>query len=122
MNENFINIKVDREERPDVDKVYMNAVQLMTGSGGWPLNCITLPDGRPVFGGTYFTKKQWVKILEDMSNLYKNNPDKVIEYAEKLTEGIKNSDLIKVSKEHIQFNKENIKPIVDELKTTLDYN
>ena len=121
MNENFINIKVDREERPDVDKVYMNAVQLMTGSGGWPLNCITLPDGRPVFGGTYFTKKQWVKILEDMSNLYKNNPDKVIEYAEKLTEGIKNSDLIKVSKEHIQFNKENIKPIVDELKTTLDY-
>jgi len=121
MNENFINIKVDREERPDVDKVYMNAVQLMTGSGGWPLNCITLPDGRPVFGGTYFTKKQWVKILEDMSNLYKNNPDKVIEYAEKLTEGINNSDLIKVSKEHIQFNKENIKPIVESLKKSLDY-
>ena len=49
----------------------MNAVQLMTGSGGWPLNCITLPDGRPVFGGTYFTKAQWTKILEDMSSLYK---------------------------------------------------
>ena len=69
MNENFISIKVDREERPDVDQVYMNAVQLMTGSGGWPLNCIALPDGRPVFGGTYFTKIQWTKILEDMSSL-----------------------------------------------------
>ena len=60
MNEKFINIKVDREERPDVDQIYMSAVQLMNGSGGWPLNCITLPDGRPVFGGTYFTKSQWL--------------------------------------------------------------
>lgn len=48
MNDNFTNIKVDREERPDVDQVYMNAVQLMTGRGGWPLNVIALPDGRPV--------------------------------------------------------------------------
>ena len=71
MNDNFINIKVDREERPDVDKVYMNAVQLMTGKGGWPLNCIALPDGKPVFGGTYFTKEQWSKILKDVSKLYK---------------------------------------------------
>ena len=58
MNKNFINIKVDREERPDVDQVYMNAVQLMTGSGGWPLNVVALPDGRPVWGGTYFKKDQ----------------------------------------------------------------
>ena len=64
MNANFINIKVDREERPDVDKVYMNAVQLMTGGGGWPLNCIALPDGRPIYGGTYFTKDQWSKVLK----------------------------------------------------------
>ena len=61
MNKNFINIKVDREERPDVDQVYMNAVQLMTGSGGWPLNVIALPDGRPVWGGTYFKKEQWLQ-------------------------------------------------------------
>ena len=60
MNKSFINIKVDREERPDVDQVYMNAVQLMTGSGGWPLNVIALPDGRPVWGGTYFKKEQWM--------------------------------------------------------------
>ena len=94
MNDNFINIKVDREERPDVDKVYMNAVQLMTGKGGWPLNCITLPDGRPIFGGTYFTKTQWSKILEDVSKLYKENPKKVEEYAQRVTEGIQTSELI----------------------------
>ena len=51
MNDHFICIKVDREERPDIDQIYMNAVQLITGQGGWPLNCITLPDGRPVYGG-----------------------------------------------------------------------
>lgn len=121
MNDNFINIKVDREERPDVDQIYMNAVQLMTGSGGWPLNCITLPDGRPVFGGTYFTKPQWTKILKDMSSLYKSDPEKVIAYAEKLTEGVKNSDLIKVNKKELPFNKEQLQPIVAELKKSLDF-
>ena len=71
MNENFINIKVDREERPDVDNVYMNAVQLMTGRGGWPLNTIALPDGRPVWGGTYFPKDDWLDALGQISqNLY----------------------------------------------------
>ncbi len=75
MNENFVNIKVDREERPDIDKIHMNAVELMTGSGGWPLNCITLPDGRPIFGGTYFTKTQWLKALKKISKLYAENPD-----------------------------------------------
>jgi uncharacterized protein YyaL (SSP411 family) len=63
MNENFINIKVDREERPDIDMVYMGAVQLMTGQGGWPLNCFALPDGRPIYGGTYFPKAQWINVL-----------------------------------------------------------
>jgi len=121
MNANFISIKVDREERPDVDQIYMNAVQLMTGSGGWPLNCIALPDGRPVFGGTYFTKTQWTKILEDMSSLYKKNPEKVIAFAEKLTEGVKNSDLIEINKEEVPFNKEQIEPIVVQLKASLDF-
>jgi uncharacterized protein YyaL (SSP411 family) len=54
MNENFVSIKVDREERPDIDQIYMNAVQLLTGSGGWPLNCIILPDGRPIYGGNRY--------------------------------------------------------------------
>ncbi|MDF1864761.1 MAG: thioredoxin domain-containing protein, partial [Saprospiraceae bacterium] len=54
MNEHFVNIKVDREERPDVDQIYMEACQIISGSGGWPLNCFLLPDGRPFYAGTYF--------------------------------------------------------------------
>lgn len=121
MNENFINIKIDREERPDIDKIYMNAVQLITGSGGWPLNCITLPDGRPIFGGTYFTKKQWTKALTELSNLYKNNPEKAIEYAEKLTKGIKNSELITLNKENPIFKKSHIDDAIKTWETQLDY-
>src|SRR5881296_230149 len=54
MNEHFVNVKVDREERPDVDAVYMEAVQAMTGSGGWPMTVFLAPDGRPFYGGTYW--------------------------------------------------------------------
>lgn len=92
MNEHFICIKVDREERPDIDQIYMDAVQLMTGRGGWPLNCFATPEGKPFFGGTYFPKENWKKILLQLADLYKNDPKKVEEYAQKLTEGIQNSD------------------------------
>ncbi len=63
MNDHFISIKVDREERPDVDQIYMNAAQLITGSGGWPLNAIAMPDGKPFYAGTYFPKKDWKQML-----------------------------------------------------------
>ena len=66
MNEHFINIKVDREERPDVDGVYMTAVQLMTQRGGWPLNAVCMPDGRPVYGGTYFPRERWLQALQSV--------------------------------------------------------
>lgn len=120
MNDNFINIKVDREERPDIDKVYMSAVQLMTGKGGWPLNCITLPDGRPIFGGTYFTKEQWSNILIDISKLYKENPQKVEEYAQQVTDGIKTSELITINKEEAVFKNEEIISAVNLSKEQLD--
>jgi uncharacterized protein YyaL (SSP411 family) len=94
MNQHFINIKVDREERPDVDAIYMKAVQLMTGRGGWPLNVVCLPDGKPVWGGTYFRKNDWINILEQLQELYQSNPQKMIEYAEKLHEGIESLGLI----------------------------
>ncbi|WP_034058063.1 thioredoxin domain-containing protein [Lacinutrix jangbogonensis] len=121
MNDNFISIKVDREERPDVDQIYMSAVQLMTGSGGWPLNCIALPDGRPVFGGTYFTKEQWSKILKDMSALYKTNPEKVIAYASELTEGIKSTNLITVNTDKVIYNREALAQMVVTWKASLDF-
>jgi len=94
MNEHFICIKIDREERPDIDQIYMNAVQLMTGSGGWPLNCFALPTGEPFYGGTYYQKKQWMYVLEQVANEYNTNPQKVIDYAHELTEGIQKSELL----------------------------
>lgn len=103
MNKNFINIKVDREERPDVDQVYMNAVQLMTGSGGWPLNVIALPDGRPVWGGTYFRKEQWISALEQITKVYADQPDKLYEYAGKLEEGIKTIDVVQLNSDEPTF-------------------
>ena len=96
MNENFINIKVDREERPDIDMVYMGAVQLMTGQGGWPLNCFALPDGRPIYGGTYFPKKQWINVLGNLADLFATNPDKAYEYAAHLTDGLEQLEIPKV--------------------------
>ena len=121
MNEKFINIKVDREERPDVDQVYINAVQLMTGSAGWPLNCITLPDGKPIFGGTYFTKKQWQKILVDISNLYETNPDKVVSYANQLTKGINETSLISFNDEEVEFKERTIQEWVNQLSEQFDF-
>jgi hypothetical protein len=97
MNDRFVSIKVDREERPDIDHIYMNAVQILTGSGGWPLNVITLPDGRPVFGGTYFRKEQWLSVLTQVSDYYISYPEKTIGHAENLTNGIKSGEMFKVS-------------------------
>ncbi|RNL56583.1 thioredoxin domain-containing protein [Pedobacter jejuensis] len=94
MNQHFICIKVDREERPDIDQIYMYAIQLMTGSGGWPLNCICLPDQRPIYGGTYFRKDDWINILENVAALWRNEPEKAIQYAERLTSGINDSEKI----------------------------
>lgn len=100
MNAHFICVKVDREERPDVDMLYMQAVQLMTGQGGWPLNCFTLPDGRPIYGGTYFNKQQWTGLLTNLHTLHKNNPEKVLEYAQELTNGLQQSERIVQSTEY----------------------
>lgn len=99
MNAHFVCIKVDREERPDVDQLYMTAVQLMTGHGGWPLNCFATPDGRPIYGGTYFPKDKWTQVLHNLSAIWKTDPDKVYEYAAQLTEGVKRSELIVVKKD-----------------------
>ena len=63
MNARFVNVKVDREERPDVDAIYMQAVQAMTGSGGWPMTVFLMPDGRPFFGGTYFPRERRGQLL-----------------------------------------------------------
>lgn len=96
MNEKFVCIKVDREERPDVDQIYMNAVHLLSGRGGWPLNAFTLPDGRPFYAGTYFPKEQWMQLLSQISQVYENEHEKVLEQAEALTNGIKAQEVVQL--------------------------
>jgi len=91
MNENFINIKIDREERPDLDNIYMDAVQTMTGSGGWPLNVFLTPEKKPFFGGTYFpprrafNRSSWPEVLVAVSNAFREKRDEIDKQAESLT-------------------------------------
>ena len=96
MNAHFVCVKVDREERPDIDQLYMAAVQLMTKRGGWPLNCFALPDGRPIYGGTYFPKEQWQHIMHQIQELCIKDRPQVEEYASNLTRGIEQTELFKV--------------------------
>jgi len=120
MNEHFVCVKVDREERPDVDQIYMDAVQLMTGGGGWPLNCFTLPDGRPVYGGTYFPQDQWIKVLDALHDTWQKEPEKFKEYAERLTEGVRQSELVQVNTDESWFSKDTLDTTVMQWKNSFD--
>ncbi len=120
MNAHFINIKVDREEHPNVDAIYMKAVQLMTGHGGWPLNIVTLADGRPIWGGTYFKKEEWIDTLEQLEDLYQNNPERLFEYAEKLHQGIINSSLIQKQETTNSLEQDLIRPLIEKWKKSFD--
>jgi len=120
MNDYFVCIKVDREERPDVDQVYMTAVQLMTGGGGWPLNCICLPDGRPIYGGTYFQNAQWKELLIKLHEFYKNNKTQAGQYADELIQGIRQSELVKKNKDDADFSKDTLDALVENWKKYFD--
>ena len=95
MNQHFINIKVDREERPDVDAIYMEACQLLTGGGGWPLNCFLTPEGKPFYAGTYFPPKpahnrpSWTQLLTHLADIWAEKRETVFEQADKLLGYIK---------------------------------
>ena len=98
MNRHFINIKVDREERPDVDHLYMDAVQAMTGSGGWPLNVFLTPEGKPFYGGTYFPPRRafnrasWTEILTAVATAFQEKREEINSQAENLTEHLQVSN------------------------------
>ena len=94
MNDSFVCIKVDREERPDVDQLYMSAAQLITGGGGWPLNCFAFPDGRPFYAGTYFPKDKWMQLMQRIAEEWETNRTELDTYATKLLRGIKASSSI----------------------------
>lgn len=120
MNDNFICIKVDREERPDVDQIYMDACQLITGSGGWPLNAIVLPDGRPLYVGTYFPKENWKQVLAYFVDYWKNHKDEAYERAAQITNGIRTMDTID-AKPKPEFVESDRRQIFEKMSATIDY-
>lgn len=120
MNENFVCIKVDREERPDVDHYYMTAVQLMQQQGGWPLNVIALPDGRPIWGGTYFPKETWMKQLLAITDFYKKNKVQTEEYAASLQNGIEQTSLTDEIENEIPLNAQLLEQGVNGWKQRFD--
>ncbi len=108
-NAHFISIKVDRESRPDIDQMYMNALHLMGKPGGWPLNCICLPDGTPIFGGTYFPKKKWLQILDELNNLFLERRDTLDGFAVEMRQALnqfnpshQGKSLAELDHDHIQ--------------------
>ena len=121
MNENFICIKVDREERPDVDAIYMDACQLITGRGGWPLNAIALPDGRPIYALTYAPKAEWNKVLKYFGNFYPAKKTEAISQAEQLTQGIVDKENIPLSTEEPLFTENELKLTWSTWKDKIDY-
>ncbi|MGE2719188.1 thioredoxin domain-containing protein [Mycolicibacterium celeriflavum] len=89
MNDGFVCIKVDREERPDLDAVYMNATVALTGQGGWPMTCFLTPDGRPFFCGTYYPKPTFLQLLAAVSDTWRNRRGEVEEASDKITEELR---------------------------------
>ena len=94
LNRSFVAIKVDREERPDIDSIYMNAVQAMTGSGGWPLNVFLTPDKKPFYGGTYFPPGYLKKLFLSIIDSWKNKRGEIAQSAGQLTNELKNLSII----------------------------
>lgn len=131
MNTYFVNIKVDREERPDVDHIYMNACQLLTGAGGWPLNVFLTPEKLPFSGGTYFPPKpaygkpSWLDVLMYMKNIFANERDKVEEQAQLLKEHLLKMDNAFIDQTSIGitekiFTKEEINTAVKSIEQQFD--
>ena len=121
MNERYVCVKVDREERPDVDQVYMTAVQLMSGRGGWPLNCFTLPDGRPVYGGTYFTPAQWTRVLTDLHATWSSDASRVLKHAEQLRQGVVQNMMVAPPEEAQPFSARTTEAMVEQWAKEFDH-
>ena len=117
MNRYFISIKVDREERPDIDNLYMEAIQYMGLQGGWPLNVFLMPNKKPFYGGTYFTPNNWLAILKNIVDISEKNKNEIIKSSNIFT-----NDLKKSHEEKFKNNNEHyIKKLVNEIKIKFDY-
>lgn len=119
MNKYYISIKVDREERPDVDQVYMDAAHIMTGRGGWPLNVIALPDGRPIYAGTYFRKDQWLQVLQGVQDFYEKTPEKALDQAMQVASGVNKMNII-AKATNVDFSQNDLEKAAKEWINALD--
>ncbi len=122
MNTHFINIKLDREERPDIDNIYMDAVQAMGLRGGWPLNVFLTPEQKPFYGGTYFPKENWLQLLQSIAKAYETDYDKLNASAEEFAKNLQASEAAKYGlQENIsEISDEDLTLAIDTLKTKLD--
>ena len=120
MNKYYVSIKVDREERPDIDAVYMKAVQLMTGHGGWPMNVICLPDGQPVWGGTYFKTSDWISYLNQIQDLFAQQPEQLINYAAKLAAGLQATAVVQNTEPISSFDNQMLQNLVQKWQQSFD--
>src|SRR5688572_7442498 len=128
MNNHFINIKIDREERPDLDHIYMDAVQAITGSGGWPLNVFLLPNGKPFYGGTYFppvrafNRASWKEILTGVAEAYRERRTELDAQAENLTHHLVQSNAFGINRQEESevFTDANLEQIYDNIMRQAD--
>lgn len=120
MNSNYLSIKVDKEERPDIDMQMMEICQMLTGSGGWPLHVIFLPNMKPIFAGTYFPKKNWMNLLENIAFQYKNNKEKLLERADFIYEHIKEMDMLQQPSNDDDISIESLKNNIDNCLQNID--
>ena len=122
MNRHFVSIKIDREERPDIDAIYMDAVQAMGVQGGWPLNVFLMPDGKPFYGGTYFPKQNWIKLLEAVHHGFTNNQDELQKSADGFTENMlfKDSEKYGLSADNQIFTNDELDKMYHKLAQTFD--
>lgn len=122
MNENFVCIKIDREERPDLDNIYMEALQAMGLQGGWPLNVFLLPNQKPFYGGTYFPSKQWKGLLSNIADAYQKHFEQLSESAEGFGRSIARSELEKygLTAEETDLDKSDIELVLDKLTDQFD--
>ncbi|MEJ8803951.1 thioredoxin domain-containing protein [Pontibacter sp. H249] len=122
MNQNFVCIKVDREERPDVDAIYMAAVHAMGLQGGWPLNVFLNSEAKPFYGGTYFQPQQWLALLRNIANAYTNNRSELNESAKQFAEHLNQSELeaYGLKQSQLQVQEEDLQKIFSSLSTRFD--
>ena len=122
MNSNFVCIKVDREERPDVDQIYMDAIHAMGIQGGWPLNVFLNSEAKPFYGGTYFPPQQWVKILQNIAEAYRNHRDELNNSAEQFAEHLNLSELAKygLQQSEFDFNEADFQQLYNNLSARFD--